>query len=43
MQTGSSIFISVVFCHSILLERTHEKEWPLDQYLFKKKEQEQIE
>jgi hypothetical protein len=36
IQTGSSTLISVVFCLSILLER-HEKEWPLDQDLFKKK------
>jgi len=36
MQAGSSTFISVVFCLSILLER-HEKEWLLDQDLFKKK------
>jgi hypothetical protein len=36
MQTGSSIFISVVFCCSILLERD-EKECPLDQDLFKKR------
>jgi hypothetical protein len=36
IQTGSSTLISAVFCHSILLER-HEKEWPLDQDLFKKR------
>jgi hypothetical protein len=36
MQTASSAFISVMFCLSILLEGKPEKEWQLDQDLFKK-------